>query len=151
METIVFPTQKRGGCTSVMGALDSLTNNISCKITTGRINGEFFCSFLEDLRSCYKHNELIHLVLDNARYHKSEEVIKKAEMLRISLIFLPPYCPNLNLIERLWKFMKKIIAKQKNENISQTNFLLSDFFHKFAKGYYKSETENLFNFNFQII
>ncbi len=44
---------------------------------------------------------------DNARYQKCALVIETAKHLNIELLFLPAYSPNLNLIERLWKFVKK--------------------------------------------
>ena len=49
----------------------------------------------------------ITLVLDNARYQKCALVFATAASLQIELCFLPAYSPNLNLIERLWKFVKK--------------------------------------------
>jgi transposase len=49
----------------------------------------------------------ITLVLDNARYQKCKIVEKLALSLSIELLYLPSYSPNLNLIERLWKFVKK--------------------------------------------
>jgi len=49
----------------------------------------------------------ITLVLDNARYQKCALVQNLAKGLDIELLFLPSYSPNLNLIERLWKFVKK--------------------------------------------
>ncbi len=49
----------------------------------------------------------ITLVLDNARYQKCRIVHLLAERLNIELLYLPAYSPNLNLIERLWKFVKK--------------------------------------------
>ena len=45
--------------------------------------------------------------MDNAYYQKSQLVLEKVQGLNIQIIFLPPYSPNLNLIERLWKFVKK--------------------------------------------
>ena len=47
------------------------------------------------------------LVLDNARYQKCAAVRALAASLRIELLYLPSYAPNLNLIERVWKFVKK--------------------------------------------
>jgi transposase len=47
------------------------------------------------------------IVLDNARYQRCAVVQEMATSLGIELLFLPPYSPNLNLIERLWKFVKK--------------------------------------------
>jgi transposase len=49
----------------------------------------------------------IALVLDNARYQRNAVVMALAEQLGITLLFLPSYSPNLNLIERLWKFIKR--------------------------------------------
>jgi transposase len=49
----------------------------------------------------------ITLVLDNARDQRCALVPSLARALRIELVFLPRYSPNLNLIERLWKFVKK--------------------------------------------
>ena len=51
---------------------------------------------------------ILHVIADNARYYRSilvSQYIKKHP--RINLIFLPPYSPNLNLIERLWRYYKK--------------------------------------------
>ena len=49
----------------------------------------------------------ITVVLDNARYQRCRIVQWQAAQLGIELLFVPPYSPNLNLIERLWKFVKK--------------------------------------------
>ena len=49
----------------------------------------------------------ITLVLDNARYQHNAAVKALASQLGITLLLLPSYSPNLNLIERLWKFTKR--------------------------------------------
>ena len=48
----------------------------------------------------------VHIVLDNARYQKCEIVTNLAQELGVTLHYIPPYSPNLNLIERLWKHVK---------------------------------------------
>ena len=53
----------------------------------------------------------ISLVLDNARYQHCALVITKAAELGIELLFLPTYSPNLNLIERVWKFLKAAVLR----------------------------------------
>jgi len=55
----------------------------------------------------------ITLVLDNARYQKNAYIMALAQSLNIELLYLPPYSPNLNLIERLWKFVKKEVLYAK--------------------------------------
>lgn len=63
--------------------------------------------FLEKIKLTYKSNKTIQLVLDGAGYHHSKEVIDKAKKLNITRHYLPPYSPNLNPIERLWKVMNE--------------------------------------------
>ena len=52
------------------------------------------------------------LILDNYSVHKSAFIKKIAEILNIVLIYLPPYSPQLNPIEQLWRKMKRIIRKK---------------------------------------
>lgn len=56
-----------------------------------------------------KHAEgvVITVVLDNARYQKCALVQEYAALLGIELLYLPSYSPHLNLIERLWRFVRK--------------------------------------------
>lgn len=61
---------------------------------------------MQKLRELNPHLPIV-LILDNARYQKCKIVCVNAQMLEIELLYLPPYSPNLNLIERLWKFVKK--------------------------------------------
>ena len=64
------------------------------------------CELLEKIRkNCLDKPTTV--VLDNARYQKCKIVFDKAEELNIELLYLPPYSPNLNIIERLWKFATK--------------------------------------------
>ena len=51
-------------------------------------------------------DQVVHVILDNAKYQKCKIVTELAEELHIFLDYIPPYSPNLNLIERLWKFVK---------------------------------------------
>lgn len=71
------------------------------------VNGESIVDFLKRMRRYYETSSTIHLVLDGAGYHRSQEVVKEAKKRNIKLHYLPPYSPNLNPIERLWKVMNK--------------------------------------------
>lgn len=51
----------------------------------------------------------IHIICDNARYYHAQLVKDYLANSKIELVFLPPYAPNLNLIERFWKFFKKTV------------------------------------------
>ena len=64
------------------------------------------------LTAMYPHKRLIHLFLDNARYHHAKQVqewLNKSGC-RTKLHFIPTYCPHLDPIERLWGLMHKHIT-----------------------------------------
>jgi transposase len=91
---------------NVLGALNAITHEVITVTNLTYINSESVCQLL------YKLVDLglqvpITLVLDNARYQRCALVQAVADTLGIELLYLPAYSPNLNLIERLWKFVKK--------------------------------------------
>ena len=90
----------------MLGALDAVTHELITEINTTYINAESVCSLLRKLAS-HGLSVPITVVLDNARYQRCALVQNMAKELGIELLFLPSYSPNLNLIERLWKFVKK--------------------------------------------
>jgi transposase len=91
---------------NVLGAIDAVTHELTTVCNDTVINAEAVCELLRALASRYVGLPLT-LVLDNARYQRCAVVQQLAKELRIELLFLPAYSPNLNLIERLWKFVKK--------------------------------------------
>ena len=91
---------------NVLGALNAVTHALITEINTTYINAESVCALLRKI-ACTGGSLPITLVLDNARYQRCKLVQGLAQQLGIELLFLPSYSPNLNLIERLWKFMKK--------------------------------------------
>jgi transposase len=91
---------------NVLGALNAVTHELLTVCNETYINAESVCGLLCKIsESCV--DIPITLVLDNARYQKCRVVFELAELLDIELLYIPPYSPNLNLIERLWKFVKK--------------------------------------------
>ena len=93
--------------------------------------------------------EKIYVISDNARYYKNKELTQWIKGTKIVQIFLPPYAPNLNLIERLWRFLRKKVI---NTEFYRTKELfrkaINDFFANIAK--YKSELETLLTLNFRL-
>lgn len=69
--------------------------------------------FLIELRRRHPEKCIIHLILDNAGYHRSKRVIEFAKRLSIKIHYLPPYSPNLNPIERGWKLMHESVTYNK--------------------------------------
>jgi len=74
-----------------------------------KITSEAMIALFETLAARHPTATAINVVLDNASYNRSAAVKEylATERCRIRLVFLPPYAPNLNLIERLWWFLKK--------------------------------------------
>ncbi len=91
---------------NVLGALDYVTKELVTVTNLSYINSESVCQLLQTLANMYPGMPLT-LVLDNAAYQRCHLVQNMAKSLGIDLLFLPSYSPNLNLIERLWKFVKK--------------------------------------------
>lgn len=92
---------------NVIGAVDAITKQLHFLSNTTRVNTDTMLAFLIHLREHYLTTLPLYLVLDNARYQHNRAVKALAEQLSITLLFLPPYSPNLNLIERLWRFVKQ--------------------------------------------
>lgn len=91
---------------NVLGAMNAITHELITVSNDTYINAGSFCELLWKLFRLNL-NKPITLVLDNAGYQKCRLVQVLAEYLNIELLYLPSYSPNLNLIERLWKFVKK--------------------------------------------
>ena len=93
---------------NIMGALNlkALTSPLICEYKT--INEYNVSLFLNEIRKVYPdYNQKIHVILDGAGYHRSQLVEDWAEVVNIRLHYLPPYSPNLNPIERMWKLMNE--------------------------------------------
>lgn len=92
---------------NIIGAINlkKLSNPILTECD--RINAEAIIDFLHEIKRAYSKSKKIHLILDQAGYHKDAAVKKAAKKLKIILHYLPPYSPNLNPIERLWKVMNE--------------------------------------------
>jgi len=93
---------------NVMGAIELSTMNIvSCR--PDYVNAETTVAFFDQLRLAYPLAPSIHIILDQSGYHRSQLVRDEALSRNIVLHYLPPYSPNLNPIERLWKVMNESV------------------------------------------
>jgi transposase len=91
---------------NVLGAWNAVTRELVVVTNTTVVNTDTMCELLRKVAGLGL-VEPITLVLDNARYQRNAAVQALAEQVGITLLFLPSYSPNLNLIERLWKFIKR--------------------------------------------
>jgi transposase len=136
---------------NVLGAYDPIAHEAITVTNDTYINQDVFCEFLEKISKAYADSgRPITLVLDNARYQKCQSVANKAKELNIELLYLPPYSPNLNLIERLWRFVKKQVLYSKHYDCFDTfrksiNGCISELGTQF-----KNEMQSLMTMNFQL-
>ena len=91
---------------NVLGAWNAVTHELIAVTNTTVVTTETMCELLRNIAAATLTGPIT-LVLDNARYQHNAAVQALAEQLGITLLFLPSYSPNLNLIERLWKFIKR--------------------------------------------
>lgn len=132
---------------NVLGALDAITHKILTISNDTYITATEVCDLL---RLIAQNTKLpITLVLDNARYQRCKLVIALAKELNIELLFLPPYSPNLNLIERLWKFTKKNCLNSKYyPNFTLFRSAISEFLENMQQTH-AAELKSLLTLNFQ--
>lgn len=105
---------------------------------------------LREIRKEYPDEKKIVIILDNASYNRAYSVRDLAFELNIELVFLPPYSPNLNLIERLWKFMKKkMLSCIYYPTFSEFQTAIYDFCGTIEK--YQKEITSLLSQKFEII
>jgi transposase len=90
---------------NVLGALNFISKKVTTITNDGYITATEIIELLEKLAIEYA-GKPIYLILDDARYQKCKIVEEAANRLGIYLTYIPPYSPNLNLIERFWKHVK---------------------------------------------
>lgn len=103
---IFVPTAPGRQRYNVLGAVDVIGGSLLTVSNTTFVNAVTVCEMLAKMAEANV-GRTVTVFLDNARYQHCSLVIGKAKELGIELAFLPPYSPNLNLIERFWKYVKK--------------------------------------------
>lgn len=133
---------------NVLGAVNAITKEIVTLSNTTYITSDTLIQFLKMLKEKYN-DKPIAIVLDNARYQHCFVVKTIAKSFGIHLLFLPPYSPNLNIIERLWKFTKKKILYAKYYNNPQQFHQAIQSFFKDINQNFQEELKSLLSLKFQ--
>mgnify|MGYP003389255281 CR=1 FL=1 len=97
---------------NIIGAINLANHHLTYN-QVDWVNGENIKIFLTQLIKDNPSASTIHLIWDNAGYHKSKEIQEFVKKTKIKLHYLPPYSPNLNPIERLWKVMHEQVTYNK--------------------------------------
>lgn len=133
---------------SVLGALDAITQRVLRVTTTGGVGADAVCDLPRAVAAAGLRRPIT-LVLDNARYQHTAAVKALARSLRIELLYLPSYSPNLNLIERLWKFVKKeALASRFRATFDEFKNAIDDCLDHLNTRY-RDEMASLLTLNFQ--
>lgn len=113
------------------------------------INAESTIALYDKIQRRYADKDRIYVIGDNARYYRNAQLQAwLTENPRIIQVFLPPYSPNLNLIERLWKLLrKKCINTHFYADFKDFRKAVLDFFEHIQQ--YKKELHSLITFKFQ--
>lgn len=131
------------------GGINAETHELSI-IESDTVNTDSTISLFMAVEQKYPLATSIKLILDNAKYHYSKKVKEYVKGSRIDLIYLPSYSPNLNLIERLWKFFKKkLLYNTYYENVRAFRKACIQFFRNI--GHYRVEIGNFMNADFHLI
>jgi transposase len=134
---------------NILGAYCTQTNENEFILTEENINQDKLIELLDRLHAKHQSGK-IYLVLDNASYNHAKRVKKRAELSGIILKYQPPYSPNLNLIERLWKFTRKEFFKDKYRATFQDfREKLNHFFNNLSA--YQKKLTSLLAENFELI
>ena len=133
---------------NVLGAVNAISGQFTMVANDGYITATTVCELLRKLAVQYAGRPIV-IVLDNARYQHCKLVEALAKELGITPEFLPSYSPNLNLIERLWKFVKKkCLNNVYYETFDEFKKGINDCLNR-VENEYKPELETLMTPKFQ--
>ncbi|MEF8713479.1 MAG: IS630 family transposase [Accumulibacter sp.] len=136
---------------NVLAAYDPIRQEAVTLTNDTVVNQVTFCALLDKIARCYAGTGLsITLILDNARDQKCQSVFDKATALGIELFYLPAYSPNLNLIERLWRFVKKQVLYSTHYDTFATFKESIDACLRDLGTRFKSKMQTLMTMNFQL-
>jgi len=148
---IFIPTSSGRSRYNVLGAINAITHQLITVCNETYINACSVCELLNKIREATMDTNPVTLVLDNAKYQKCALVKELAEKLNIELLYLPSYSPNLNLIERLWKWVKKDCLYCKYyENFEEFKNAINQSLLKVSQTERKKEMDSLLSLKFQL-
>lgn len=112
------------------------------------VNKDAICELLKAIKLKNLNEDKVYVIMDNASYNRSKKVKDLAKELNIRIRYLPPYSPNLNHAERLWRFFREEVLSMKYyETLDEFSKACSTFFRGIRK--FKPQLETLFEDKFQ--
>ena len=136
---------------NISGVLDADTHEVFIR-EHQRLNAETTIDFFKFIERRNPQSKNIYLILDNAGYYKGEKIKEYLETSKIQILFLPPYAPNLNLIERLWKFFKKqVLYNRYYPTFREFRTACLKFFEGKNLQRFRGQLRSLLAENFQVV
>ena len=132
---------------NINGAIDITDFNMIFREDT-RINAQSTIELFKQMEEANPLADIIFVISDNARYYRAKNVTDYLARSKIELVFLPPYAPNLNLIERLWRFLRKKVLCHYYETFAEFRMACLSFFENLHD--YKEQLATLLTENFEI-
>ena len=96
---------------NVLGAINAISHDLACVCNETYVNALTVCDLLKMIGGKHTDSNLVTIVSDNAKYQCWNLVRQLAATLDIEPLFSPSYSPDLNPIERYWKWLKKDCLK----------------------------------------
>ena len=148
---VFIPTPSGRYRYNILGCINAITHDLITVCNTSYINALTVIELLEKIHEKHKNDTVpISVFLDNAKYQHCNKVKNRAVELGIELMFLPSYSPNLNLIERLWKWLKKDCLNCKYyDKFEKFKEAIDNSLNKVANGEVKEELDTLLSLKFQ--
>ena len=144
-----LPTNSGRSRINIIGALNIGNLDVTVRQELTNVNSKSVANILLALLDKYPNAKNIHVILDNAGYNRAK-IISVFKYTRIKLMFLPPYSPNLNLIERLWRFFHNKVTKFKHyQTFAQFQAACKNFFDNIEQ--HRNHLKTLLVENFNII
>ena len=127
-QDIVIPNHGKRGTVNISGAVDLESLDVIVNFPE-KVTSESTIATLKKIESQYPNEQKIHLILDNAKVHSSKMVQDFLRTSKINLVFLPPYSPNLNLMERIWGLLyRKLLTNKFYQTFSEFKADIKKFF-----------------------
>ena len=121
-KSVIYSGYRYGTALNCFGSID-LKNGHFISSFHERGNAEATIEHFQKVRDAYATHIPLAFIIDNATWHKTKKVKEFCELNNITLLFLPPYSPEYNPIERVWSFLKS--------KVRQRFFPTADSFRKF--------------------
>jgi transposase len=135
---------------NINGAVNAQTMRVVTR-TDDSVNAQSTIDLLKRIRRKHRKAQTIYVICDNARYYHAKLVREWLESVNIVMIYLPPYSPNLNLIERLWKyFHRQVLCNRYYGKFEDFRRACEEFFAKTVPKR-KRKLRRLLRDNFEIL